>query len=71
MFVRKDKSALRAYMLCSTASVATYVSHLWQVGIVLLFSLCQFVKTIFIPHKNAASQRKKERTNERTIDLNI
>lgn len=57
MFVRKDKSALRAYMLCSTASVATYVSHLWQVGIVLLFSLCQTVC------QDLVKERKNELTN--------
>lgn len=69
MFVRKDKSALRAYMLCSTASVATYVSHLWQVGIrFAIFSLPNSLSRPFLFH---ISQRKKERTNERKIDLNI
>lgn len=67
MFVRKDKSALRAYMLCSTASVATYVSHLWQVGIVLLFSLPNSLSRPFLFHIKMllVKERKNELTNER------
>lgn len=68
MFVRKDKSALRAYMLCSTASVATYVSHLWQVGIrFAIFSLPNSLSRPFLFHIKMllVKERKNELTNER------